>query len=208
MYSFVTKATLFYVGEKPARDHYPDISGEMYDAIPRGGWATKEETIKYLHKDLKSLYEVMEKFSAYIYDKYGIQISDSLTISSIAMKLYLHRFYKKPIPLITKPSVYSDIKQSYYGGITEVYKPTNMNGEPLYYYDVNSLYPWAALNDMPGQQCILESSINKRFTEDLDLFGFFYCNIRVSEEVGLYLGLLPVRDVPQSEGGISLPMGT
>ena len=122
------------------------------------------------------------------------------------MKIYLNNFYKEAIPLINKPSVYKDIKQSYYGGITEVYKPTNSNGEPLYYYDVNSLYPYAALSDMPGKECTLESSINKRFTEDLELFGFFYCTIKVRED-SLNIGLLPVRDVPQSEGGISLPIG-
>ena len=58
---------------------------------------------------MKSLYEVMDKFSAYIFDKYHIQVSGSLTISSIAMKLYLNNFCDKSIPLITKPSVYSVI---------------------------------------------------------------------------------------------------
>lgn len=47
----------------------------------------------------------------------------------------------------------------------------------MYYYDVNSLYPWAALNDIPGMECTLESSIAMKFTEDLAIFGFFYCNI-------------------------------
>ena len=46
--------------------------------------------------------------------------------------------------------MYNDIKQAYYGGITEVYKPY---GENFYYYDVNSLYPFASLNDMPGLSC-------------------------------------------------------
>lgn len=39
-------------------------------------------------------------------------------------------------------------------------------------------------------------------TEDLtDLFGFFYCKIKVSE--GAYLGLLPIR----SKKGIEFPLG-
>ena len=74
----------------------------------------------------------------------------------------------------------------------------------MYYYDVNSLYPSAALNDMPGLNCTLESHINKIFTDDLPIFGFFYCHIKVSEEVGLYFGLLPVRS---PEGGVSMPIG-
>ena len=36
-YEFVTKNTLFYVGEKPARDHYRDITVERYDDIAKGG---------------------------------------------------------------------------------------------------------------------------------------------------------------------------
>lgn len=51
------------------------------------------------------------------------------------MKLYLNKHYNENIPRINKPSIYSDIKQAYYGGITEVYKPEGHN------YDVNSLYP-------------------------------------------------------------------
>ena len=102
------------------------------------------------------------------------------------------------IPNINKPSIYKDIKQAYYGGITEVYRP---QGENLYYYDVNSLYPFASLNDMPGLICeklnyyIDMSDISK-------LFGFFYCKIEAPKD--LYLGLLPVR----VNLGIEFPVGS
>ena len=49
-----------------------------------------------------------------------------------------------------KLTSYNDIKQAYFGGNTEVYKP---RGKYLYYYDVNSLYPYVALQDMPGLTC-------------------------------------------------------
>jgi hypothetical protein len=91
------------------------------------------------------------------------------------------------IPLINKSKIYSDIRKAYHGGITEVYKPY---GENLHYYDVNSLYPYVALQDMPGIQCIKKDFINK--TIDIDsLFGFFYCHVESNSN---YLGLLPVRD--------------
>ena len=47
-------------------------------------------------------------------------------------------------------------------------------GEKLYYYDANSLYPYIALQDLPGTKCHKESftDINKQ-TENL--FGFHYC---------------------------------
>jgi hypothetical protein len=60
---------------------------------------------------------------------------------------------------------------------------------------------------MPGRNCRLESNINRKLSglgKDLDLFGFFYCHIKVSENLGLYIGLLPVRS---DDGGVSLPFG-
>ena len=89
------------------------------------------------------------------------------------------------------------MKLAYYGGITELYKPY---GENLFYYDVNSLYPYLALQDMPGLEC----SNMLFYTDDQkreNLFGFFYCSIQTLSNG--YLGLLPVRDV----SGLTFPLG-
>jgi hypothetical protein len=51
------------------------------------------------------------------------------------------------IPIL--PRYYDKIiRESYFGGIVNLYKPYGMD---LYYYDVNSLYPYAMLKDMPGK---------------------------------------------------------
>ena len=93
--------------------------------------------------------------------------------------------------------MYSDIKQAYHGGITEVYKPWGKN---LYYYDINSLYPFAAINDMPGLSCRkLLLSDNKSIE---NLFGFFYCRIDATQVKCNYLGLLPLRTK-----GLIFPVG-
>ena len=113
------------------------------------------------------------------------------------MKIFLMRYYNNNIPLINNRSIYDDIKKSYFGGITEVYRPY---GENLYYYDVNSLYPYAALNPMPGCKCIFEDSINSNLQNIPNIFGFFYCSIKTNNG---YLGLLPVR----SKEGIIMPNG-
>jgi hypothetical protein len=105
------------------------------------------------------------------------------------MNIYLQKYYKNNIPLISKRSVYNDIKKSYYGGITEVYKPY---GENLYYYDVNSLYPYAGLNPMHGLNCTYKENINKDIKDCFnELFGFYYSVVETNDQ---YLGLLPVRD--------------
>ncbi len=51
-----------------------------------------------------------------------------------------------------------------------MYQPTGKN---LRYYDVNSLYPFAAKNTMPGHMC--EYIESKKELDLNDLFGFFYC---------------------------------
>lgn len=48
---------------------------------------------------------------------------DNLTISELAIKIFLGSYYNNNIPSITKPSLNNDIKKRYYGGITEVYIP-------------------------------------------------------------------------------------
>lgn len=69
-------------------------------------------------------------------------MSNNNTISGLALRIILKNYYNNDkIPLINKSSIYKDIKRRYYGGITEVYKPYDEN---LFYYDVNSLYPFCS----------------------------------------------------------------
>jgi hypothetical protein len=84
--------------------------------------------------------------------------------------------------------MYKDIKKAYFGGITEVYRPYGNN---LYYYDVNSLYPYAALNPMTGINCTYVEDLSSKGLNINELFGFFYCEIETKDQ---YLGLLPVHN--------------
>ena len=62
------------------------------------------------------------------------------TLPSLAFAIYRSNFLKNnKIPVILSKLHYL-IKESYFGGITEVYKPY---GEDVRSYDVNSLYPFA-----------------------------------------------------------------
>lgn len=197
-YKFSTEQNLFYIGDTPSISFYKDIPKEEYNKLFSKSWDFKASTLSYLKDDLDSLYEVLSKANKQIHKDYNISIMEGNTISSLAMKLYLNQFYNDNTPSINKHSMYTDIKQGYYGGITEVYIPY---GENLFYYDVNSLYPFAALNDMPGLNC---SKINFHNSTSYlkDLFGFFYCKIESPSD--LYLGLLPIRN----KSGIMMPIGT
>lgn len=165
----------------------------------------KKETIKYLEGDINSLYEVITKVNRQTFSDFDINLTDSITISGLALKIFLKDHYNNGIPFINRASVYNDMKKAYYGGITEVYKPSNLDHkEKLYYYDVNSLYPYAALNDMPGLNAIKFSYFNGKCLKELknNNFGFYYCEIETP--LNLYFGLLLVR----SNNGLKFPLGT
>lgn len=138
-----------------------------------------------------------------IFLDHDAQMTDCLTMSSLALKIFMKKYYdhtNKPLPLINNKGIFDNIKSGYHGGLVEVYKPY---GENLLYYDVNSLYPYVSLQDMPGlnwfynEYCVDETSPN------IDtLFGWFYCDIITPIE-GNYLGLLPVK-TPE---GLIFPVG-
>ena len=79
---------------------------------------------------------------------FNIDILKYSTLPSLAYAIYRSNFMKKEfnIPLIDG-STYTDLKKAYTGGMVDVYKPTSLG--KVFSYDVNSLYPYAMLQDMP-----------------------------------------------------------
>lgn len=197
-HSFVEENKLYYVGNIPARSYFGDIGYDEYELIPnRTEWSLKDVATEYCKYDNMTLYDILSVANKRFYLDYNIQMTSALTISKMALELFLIEHYKNNIPLINDKKLYNDIKQAYYGGCTEVYRPY---GENLFYYDVNSLYPYVALNDMPGGKCTYIYSPNKGMNLE-NLFGFFYCEIEASDR---YLGLLPYR----AKQGLVFPIGT
>lgn len=174
-YTFSRHNTLFYVGNTPDISHYNkyDITKEEYDLLYTNNWSFKDISLEYLTNDLNILYGIIHLFNKELYNDYNINISDVVTVSGLAMKIFLSQHYSNNIPRINKPSIYRDIKEAYFGGITEVYRPHGYN---LFYYDVNSLYPFVALSDMPGLNSdkITYFNINP---DIMSLFGFFLCEV-------------------------------
>lgn len=122
-YKFSIQDNLFYKGHTPGIDLYNNLSIDEYNDIYSENWSFYDETIKYLNNDLNCLYEILVNVNKQVFNDYKINMKDSITISSLAMKIYLNKDYNENIPIIDKASIYKDIKQGYYGGITEVYKP-------------------------------------------------------------------------------------
>lgn len=45
-------------------------------------------------------------------------MTDNITIAGLAVRIFLKDYYNNNIPLINRSSIYKDIKQGYYGGMT------------------------------------------------------------------------------------------
>jgi len=188
-HSFVNKNTLNYIGNKPNYSFYKELNIDKneYNKIPNENWNLKLECLNYLNKDLKGLYEVMIEFSRLVYIYFNVDITDALTITRLSLNIFKKNYYKiHNIPYINKIYLFNFIKQGYYGGITEVYIPY---GKDLLYIDINSLYPFAALNSMPGTECNYIESFEDNGLDLDKLFGFFYAKVKTNDS---YIGLLPV----------------
>ena len=194
-YAFSVQDNLFYKGPMPGIEKY-SITLDEYENMSLHTWSLKDETIRYLSNDLLSLHQVLTKANKQVFLDYNIDMTSSITISGLAVRIFWKDFYKNNIPNINKHSIYKDIKQGYYGGMTEVYKPYGSN---LFYYDVNYLYTYVALQDMPGLTC--KKLLYYNYTDIDNLFGFFYCIIETPLDI--YLGLLPVR----TKNGLTFPLG-
>jgi len=159
----------------------------------------KEESLDYLSKDLLSILEILDIFQTNLFLDHYLEMTEALTISSIAKTKFLKYYLKdSKIPLINSNKLYNFIYAGYYGGITEVYKPYGIN---LKYYDVNSLYPYNALKPMPGSECyFIESFTGQALDLDI-LFGIFKAEVITNN---LYLGLLPIK----IKLGLILPNGS
>ena len=98
------------------------------------------------------------------WDRFHIDITNCLTVSSMAMKIYRTHYYPSTYPIYRpQPNRAAFIRKGYYGGHTDVYIPY---GKGLFYYDVNSLYPYAMTKPMPGGKPVWHGKLDGC---DLDL---------------------------------------
>lgn len=197
-HKFVNRETVNYLGDKPQLSFYINSKKvftiddhNFYNTIPIDNWDLKKECLSYLKTDLLALFEIIVEYNRLIWIHFNEQMFESLTITRLALNIFYKRHYRineSPIPYINKTYMFNFIKEGYFGGITEVYKPY---GENLIYIDVNSLYPFSALKDLPALTCDYLETLDPDNPLDLDsLFGFFKAKIQTNNQ---YIGLLPLR---------------
>lgn len=198
-YKFVNEKTLDYQGQTPDIKYFNKISiSEYKELFKLDKWSLKAESLDYLKADILGLLEVLDKFKSDLFIEHNLDLTEGLTISRLALNKYLKSYMKNSkIPLINKLNQFNFIYSGYYGGRTEVFQPYGVN---LKYYDINSLYPKAALNNMAGLNCYyLKSTTDKGLNLD-NLFGVFKAKVKTNNN---YLGLLPVK----TNYGLTFPIG-
>lgn len=156
--------------------------------------------LTYLRQDVALLAGIMLKAQSIFWTKYSIDTENVMTISALALKIFRQRYFddkKTPIYIPTRNQD-TFIRKGYYGGHVDVYKP---GAERIYYYDVNSLYPYVMKSfPMPIGQPVWNNNLEK---VDFDtIFGFVKAYIECPED--LDKPVLPYKD---TDGTLIYPTG-
>ncbi|KAH6556220.1 hypothetical protein KP509_1Z195900, partial [Ceratopteris richardii] len=159
----------------------------------------RQECLKYLEQDILLLAGILRKAQEKYWVRYQIDITKSLTVSALAMKIYRTYYYPDTLPIYKpQPNQAAFIREGYYGGHTDVYIPY---GRDLYYYDVNSLYPYAMTKPMPGGAPVWHSLQGANLSK---LFGFVKAKVTCPDDIKV--PFLPYRN-PET-GSLVFPTGT
>ena len=121
-------SNIHYVGDLPAFKYWPDFSLDDYEFIAerfKQVWDFKEQAIRYCKIDCVALFEVLIKFNELIFNTFGVNIHRSLTLPSLAMRIFKSKFMPENTIYQLGGQVEEDIRQSYTGGHVDVYRPHN-----------------------------------------------------------------------------------
>lgn len=161
----------------------------------------KDSLIDYMKQDILLLGGVMHKAQRIYYDLFQVDIVTKITVSSLALSIFRIQYYNEEFWPIYIPNKNEDtfIRRGYYGGHTDTYKPY---GEDLYYYDVNSLYPYVMQEyPMPGGEPVWHSNLVGKELDD-SLFGFIEAYIECPATINK--PFLPYKD---KNGTLIFPTG-
>jgi len=113
--------------------------------LGKRGWVNEEEKRQFEEYALKDA-EICYKSAKMVYDEFGVFRA---TCGALAMTIFKRDFcHVKKFPEYY-PEVNEKLRLSYRGGRCEALK-RGTNSEKIYYYDVNSMYPFVMVqNDFP-----------------------------------------------------------
>jgi hypothetical protein len=123
-----------YTGIFPKFEYWTGISLNEYSKLAlehkHKFWSFKLESIKYCKLDCQCLHELLTKFNELIYSNFKINIHKTLTLPSLAMKIYKrHYMPKDSIYQIVQSKVEAAIRDSYTGGAVECIHSTALRAQ-------------------------------------------------------------------------------
>ncbi|MBS1738813.1 MAG: hypothetical protein JSS98_19775 [Bacteroidetes bacterium] len=196
LHSFMNADRLGYVGPKPAREYYENMSDSQYDDIPQR-ITIKDMVIEYMMWDCKSLHIILTTFREKIHMSYHIDPLSNHSIAGVAYKIWLNMTNSMPeiARIANNTTLAKEIREAYYGGIAEVVVPTvgyDVSGNKVEvnanYYDVNSLYPSVMVDNPMPLGTVEEVQVGAKLSE---MFGFCYAKVSVDET--MKVPFLPLR---------------
>ena len=190
------KFSFDYSGDVPEYKYFPNAFTSKFtpndynnycEEYKSKNWVLKKELTKYCENDTVALYQIITKFAGEVFDLYSLDITKYPTLPSITMAAYrINYLPPNTVPLIGSRLHYT-LKQAYYGGITDTYRP---RGENILSYDVNSLYPFSMHEyEMPIGNPV--KFVGNPTCIDNNPFGFF--KVKVTTPLKINVPILPTK---------------
>lgn len=151
----------------------------------------------YAIQDAKALFDALFGAQLIYWSNFHVDIESVYSTATLSLKIYRTKFQNNKI-FILPPHIDNFVRNAYFGGGTDVYKAY---GENIHYYDVNSLYPYAMLNDMP-YDLINNRKIDLKNRSLNSFFGF--CKAYINCPLDMARPVLPFH----KEGKTIYPVGT
>jgi DNA polymerase type B, organellar and viral len=148
-------------------------------SILKTGNPLHKQFLSYARQDSFALLQAMSKAQNIYFEKHKIDICSIVSTASLSLKIFRTNYLNFNIPVLNN-TLDKFIRFSYYGGATDYYKK---HGKDLYYYDVNSLYPYVMLKNMPYKPLKWFEDLSETKLEDF--FGFALARIECSNNVKL-----------------------
>jgi hypothetical protein len=132
---------------------------------------------EYSLQDSIALYQALIKAQEIYFNDYIVDIAESVSSSSLSLKIFRVLFLKTEIPIL-KGTEDSFIRKGYFGGHTDYYKAY---ATKVKYYDVNSLYPSQMLKDIPHKLIKFYKNMDNIKLDDF--FGFCLCEVTTPKNI-------------------------
>jgi hypothetical protein len=182
-YRFVSKKTLNYLGNKPSIEYYNEITLNEYENEEEI-LDLKQKTINYCLKDVEITYNFLLNIKKVLKEVGTSLLSNSYSAPSIAIKVFFKKFNSMKIEPKIKLVEEKYIRNSYFGGRTEVFGNPK-SGELIHYFDFSGMYGQCMLEKFPIQ-------IKEFKFENLNLSEIGFHTIEYESDS--YIPILPTKN--------------